>query len=123
MKDDIARNVSLGGSVAAALAASACCVGPLVFALLGIGGAGFLVALEPYRPVFTVLTVGLLGAGFYLTYRSPVNVSAAAGAELSGEDCGCEMPKTKRAGKRMLWGATGLVAVALLFPYFTPYLF
>ena len=66
---------------------------------------------------------GLLGAGFYLTYRSPVTVAAAAGAEVSGDDCGCEMPKTNRAGKRMLWGATGLVAVALLFPYFTPYLF
>jgi mercuric ion transport protein len=58
------RNASLGGAIAAAVAASACCIGPLVFALLGIGGAGFLVALEPYRPVFTVVTVGLLSIGW-----------------------------------------------------------
>ncbi len=123
MKEDIARNFSLGGSVAAALAASACCVGPLVFALLGIGGAGFLVALEPYRPVFTVLTLGLLGVGYYLTYRTPAMARVPAGGDAVGDDCGCEMPKTNRAGKRMLWVATGLVAVALMFPYATPYLF
>jgi len=122
MKQDIARNFSLTGSVAAALAASACCVGPLVFALLGIGGAGFLVALEPYRPMFTVVTLGLLGVGYYLTYRTPGAVTAGS-TETVGDDCGCEMPKTNRAGKRMLWAATGLVAVALMFPYLTPYLF
>jgi len=122
MKQDVARNVSLGGSVAAAVAASACCVGPLVFALLGIGGADFLVALEPYRPVFTVLTLGLLGVGYYLTYRQPAVASTVASGG-AGDDCGCEMPKTHRAGKRMLWVATGLVAVALMFPYLTPFLF
>lgn len=123
MKHDVSRNLSLGGSVAAAVAASACCIGPLVFALLGIGGAGFLVALEPYRPVFTVLTVGLLGVGFYLTYRKPAAAPVQATGDAAGDDCGCEMPKTNRTGKRMLWAATGLVAVALMFPYITPYLF
>lgn len=123
MKQEVARNLSLGGSVSAALAASRCCVGPLVFALLGIGGAGFLVALEPYRPAFTMLTLGLLGVGYHLTYRAPAIAPAVANGEIAGDDCGCEMPKTNRAGKRMLWVATGLVAVALLFPYATPYLF
>ena len=111
---DLKTRASLGGAVAAALAAAACCVGPLIFALLGIGGAGFLVALEPYRPAFTVLTLGLLGGGFFWTYRRPAPV---------GDGCGCELPRANRTGKRLLWLATGLVGVALIFPYVTPYLF
>ncbi len=42
------EGLTLAGSVAAALAASACCIGPVVFALLGIGGAAFAVTLEAY---------------------------------------------------------------------------
>jgi mercuric ion transport protein len=121
------RNASLGGAIAAALAASACCIGPLVLALLGIGGAGFLVALEPYRPVFTAVTMGLLGAGWYLTYREPAKApagpSSVGATGTDGEDCGCEMPRANKAGKRMLWVATGIVGIALVFPYLTPYLF
>jgi len=127
MNEASTRNASLGGAVAAALAASACCIGPLVLALLGIGGAGFLVALEPYRPIFTVVTVGLLGTGWYLTYRKPARApavpSALGAVAAEGDDCGCEMPKANKAGKRMLWVATGIVGVALVFPYLTPYLF
>jgi mercuric ion transport protein len=124
---DVTRTASLGGAVAAAIAASACCIGPLIFALLGIGGAGFLVALEPYRPIFTVVTLGLLGPGWYLTYREPTRAPATpsviGSVSAEGDDCGCEMPKANKAGKRMLWVATGLVVVALAFPYLTPYLF
>lgn len=118
---DRATRASLGGAVAAALAASACCVGPLIFALLGIGGAGVLVALEPYRPLLTLLTLGLLGAGFYTTYRRPAAVLPTQAGQ--GDDCGCEMPKANKSGRRLLWIATGFVGVALLFPYVTPYLF
>ena len=121
MKDDLTRNVSVGGAVAAAFAASACCIGPLFFAVLGIGGAGFLVALEPYRPIFTAATVGLLGVGFYLTYRKP-DAAVANGPVADGDACGCEMPRTNRTGKRMLWVATGIVAIALALPYFVPFL-
>ncbi|MCC7110993.1 MAG: Mercuric transport protein MerT, partial [Deltaproteobacteria bacterium] len=57
------------GSIAAAVLASACCVGPLILALLGIGGGALRVKLEPLRPLFRVVTVALLGTGFYVTYR------------------------------------------------------
>lgn len=116
MQHETTRNISLSGAMAAALAASACCVGPLIFALLGIGGAGALVAMEPYRPIFTVLTVGLLGIGWALTYRKPARPAET-------DDCDCEMPRTNRAGKRMLWASTGFAGLALGFPYLTPYLF
>jgi len=122
MNENLTRYGSLAGSVTAAIAASACCVGPLIFALLGLGGAGALVALEPYRPLFVALTAGFLGVGFYLTYRSPRRAPNAREGQPS-DDCGCERPTVNRAGRRLLWVTTVLVVLALLFPYLTPYLF
>ncbi len=115
MNESAARKASLFGAVGAAFAASVCCVGPLVLALLGLGGAGLLVKLEPYRPLMMVVTLGLLGLGFWLTYRKP---SAA-----SGDACDCEKPRVNRAGRIGLWLVTALVVGLLLFPYLTPYLF
>lgn len=114
MPTDAARNASLAGAVLSAVAASACCIGPLAFAMLGLGGAGFLVAMEPYRPIFAVVTLGLLGVGFYTTYRPRA-------AKI--DDCGCEMPMTNRVGRWTLWGASGVAMLALLSPSLIPYLF
>ncbi len=88
---------SAAGAVGAAFLASLCCLGPLVFAALGIGGAGLLVRFVPYRPYFTALTLALLGAGFYFSYRRP-RVAAAA----EGPACACEHPKANRFGRMML---------------------
>lgn len=112
MRDDLTRSASMAGAVASALAASACCVGPLLFAMLGLGGAGFLVALEPYRPIFTAFTVLLLGLGFTVTYRRP-----------KVDDCACELPRGNHVGRWMLWVAAGVSGVALIFPSLVPYLF
>lgn len=106
-------------SIVTAFVASICCVGPLVFALLGLGGAGLLVALEPYRPYFIVATFALLGMGFYLTYRKPKAVAPVAG----GPECACPAPRASRAGKITLWVATVLVVAFLAFPYLAPVLF
>lgn len=61
------RLVALGG-ILGAIAASSCCVIPLILFSLGIGGAwiGNLTALAPYKPLFVAGTAGLLGYGFYL---------------------------------------------------------
>ena len=99
--------------------ASICCVGPLLFALLGIGGAGLLVKLEPYRLHFTALTFALLGTGFYLTYRRPKTAPLAQG----NDACACPAPRASRAGKVMLWIATLLVAAFLVFPLLVPAIF
>lgn len=127
MNKNLTRSASLVGALGAAVAASACCVGPLIFALLGIGGAGALLALEPYRPLFTALTLGLLGVGFYVTYgRKPAAAGPSPAVQLggaAGEDCGCELPRTNRAGRVALWVAAVLVAITLIFPYLTPLIF
>lgn len=109
------------GSIFSAFIASICCTGPLVLALLGLGGAGLLVKLAPYRPYFTAVTLALLGAGFYVTYRNPRLAAGAAAAE--GLECACPAPRANRAGKIMLWIATVLVVAFLSFPYLASHLF
>ncbi len=53
------------GAVLAAVAASACCLGPVVFTAVGSGAlAAASTKLTAVRPVFLALTVVLLGAGF-----------------------------------------------------------
>jgi mercuric ion transport protein len=102
------------GAILSAFIASACCVGPLVLALLGLGGGALLVKFEPYRPYFTAATLLLLGAGFWLQYRTP---KAAA---VEGDACACPAPRANRAGRIMLWVASVLVVGFLVFPYIAP---
>ena len=108
-------SLTLTGSLTAAIVASACCIGPLVFALLGIGGVSFALALEPYRPYFLGATFLLLGSAFYYVHRRPKT------------ECGpgesCELPKTQRIGKIMLWFVGILVILASTFPNYSQYLF
>src|SRR6266850_1945553 len=106
-----ASGVTIGGAVVAGFAASACCLGPLVLAVLGVGGSAFALALEPYRPYLIALTGLLLGGAFYLTYRRP--------AGKCGPDGACEVPRAGRAGKAFLWTATGLIVLAVTFPYYS----
>ena len=79
--------LSVGG-LSAALLASVCCIGPLVFAALGVGvgatgflagTAGFLKELLPYRPAFIGLTTLLLGISLYLAYGKPQSGVCAPG--------------------------------------------
>ena len=109
------KGLTLTGALLAGLAASACCLGPLVLAILGIGGAASALALEPYRPYFLILTAGLLGFAFYRTYRRPAGVCGPGEA--------CAMPRANRAGKILLWLVTVVVILAATFPYYSLYLF
>jgi mercuric ion transport protein len=104
------------GGLLSALAASSCCIVPLVLFTLGVGGAwiGNLTALAPYQPLFVALTLGFLGSGFYLVYRRPKAECADATA--------CARPGSRRMVKTALWSATVLVATAMAFPYIAPLL-
>ncbi|MFQ5647254.1 MAG: mercuric transporter MerT family protein [bacterium] len=107
MKADKFRKTTLTGSVISAFLASACCIGPVVFALLGIGGAGFISQFEEYRPLFIVISVLFLGTGFYFTYRKKSEC---------GADSSCANSKSDRINKVVLWAAVSLVAVFTFFP-------
>lgn len=100
------RAAAIGGAVLAALAASACCVGPLLLAAIGVGGAGALAAFGAYHPYILAATGVLLATGFYLTYRKPKAADA----------CGCVASPKKRAGRVALWIATVLVALLAFSP-------
>ncbi len=103
------------GPVLSAFLASACCIVPLAFASLGIGGLAFATALEPYRPYFIGITVIFLGIGFYYTYR-PQKQECAPGEA-------CETPASLRWQRITLWIVTALTAFLIAFPYLVPVLF
>lgn len=99
------------GAVITGFLASACCIGPLLLVFLGIGSAGALAALEPYRPYFTVITLLFLGGGFYFTYRKP-----KANCEYSA----CCTTGDKKVQKILLWLATLFALLMLFFPQIMP---
>src|SRR3989338_8644344 len=95
--------ISAAGAVVAALAASACCIGPLVLAVLGVGSAASALALAPYRPWLLGASFLLLGAAFSLPYRRPAGACAP--------DEACATPRMRR-GRLLLWLATLVVLLA-----------
>ncbi|MBK24544.1 MAG: mercury transporter MerT [Halobacteriovorax sp.] len=113
--EDKAQKATLVGSVIAALVASACCVGPVIFAVLGISSAGLLTTLEPYRPIVSIITLGLLAFAFYLTYRDKPAKECEEGSY-------CADPRSNKWNKRILWIATILIVGFLTFPYWSIYL-
>jgi mercuric ion transport protein len=103
--------VVAAGGVLGALAATSCCIAPLVLFSLGVSGAwiGNLTALEPYQPIFIGATFAFLAAGYYLVYRR--QDTACADTEV------CTRPLPRRGVKLALWAATVLAASAMAFPY------
>lgn len=114
--DSSSRKAGLAsvGGILAALGAASCCVVPFALFMLGISGAWIsnLTALEPYQPIFALVTFAFLGYGFYLVYRKP-KVNCAEGSY-------CARPSSGRTAKIGLWVATVLVIVALGFPKIAP---
>lgn len=104
---------SLAAGVLAALGASACCAGPLILLLLGVGGgwASHLIALEPYSPYLTVLTILFLGAAFYNLYLRR-RVCAPGDA--------CATDRVVSNQRIMFWLASLPVVLLLTFPLYAP---
>ncbi len=103
------------GGILGALAASSCCILPLVLFSLGISGAWIsnFRALAPYKPYFAAGTLTLLGYGYTLVYVKPKQACA---------DGSCAQPLPNRLVKSSLWIATVLVVVALAFDHIAPLL-
>lgn len=104
-----------GASVAAvgtAFLASLCCIGPVLFVTLGVG-AGLASRFEPLRPVFTVLSVGLLALGFYTVYGRRPAGDAGASCDADG---GCAVARSRTRNTVLLWGATLVALIVLTFP-------
>src|SRR5713101_3332738 len=104
-----AQKLLTAGGVLGALAASSCCIMPLVLFGLGISGAwiGNLTRLAPYQPYFLAATAVCLGYGYWLVYRS--GKMACADGEV------CARPLSNRIVMTGLVLATILVVAALAF--------
>lgn len=104
------KRFAVGGAVAAAMAASLCCVGPVLFALLGLGAFGAASLFEAARPYLLAAAVLLLAFGFYWTYFRRQRACAP------GESCAAK--PVNRIGRAGLWiGSVAVLALALA-PYY-----
>ena len=95
------------GGLLGALAASSCCILPLVLFGLGVSGAwiGNFTRLAPYQPIFIAATLVCLDSGAWLVHRASRQACA------DGEACAGPLPN--RLVKAALVVATILVATAL----------
>jgi mercuric ion transport protein len=107
-----ARIIAAGG-ILGALATSTCCIVPLILFSLGVSSAwiGNLTALEPYKPIFIVITLGFLGYSYWMIYRKP---KACAESET------CARPLPNRLVKTALWASTILIVTALFWNWIAP---
>ena len=112
-------SVASVGGIIAAFFASLCCIGPVVFSALGVGAgatgflastAGFMKGLIPYRPLFILVAVVAIGAGFYLVYRTPPKTACASESD-------CVQSPTRSKSAVFLWLATTLTVIFVLSPY------
>ena len=107
----------LVGAVAAAVGASACCLGPLLLLTLGIGGAwiGNLTAMGKYRPYWISATLIFLGLAFFRAYRKSRKEACTPGSA-------CK-PDAERRTKVLVWVAAVFIFALLALPYFIPFAF
>src|SRR6266702_73042 len=89
------QELMAAGGILGALAASSCCVLPLLFFSLGVSGAwiGNFTQLAPYQPYFVAVTLLCLGCGYWSVYRSGTRACAEGG----GLHAACA--KSRRQGK------------------------
>jgi len=107
------ESLVIGGGVLAAIGASLCCIGPLLFVALGIGAFGAASVFESARPYLLGAAVLALAFGFYRTYfrresRAPGEV--------------CATKPINRASRAALWVASVAVLAFALASYYVGYI-
>jgi len=103
------------GGILGAIAASACCLLPLVLTILGVSGAWMssLRALEVYQPYFIAASIGALAYGFYQVYWKP--------GKAGTEGAACAKPMLPNYLVKIgLWSGLFIVVAVLTFPYWFP---
>jgi len=101
-------NSSVWAGILAAVAASSCCILPLLAAFGGIssGAASSLDWIAPLRPYLIAASIGIFGFSFYRVYRPKVI-----------DDC-CSVKTPFWSSKGMLWVTFVLAIGAMTFPYY-----
>ncbi len=123
-------NVTSGSAALFAILGGACCWGPLVFSILGVGAstggvlgstASFLGVIAPYRNYFLILNIVGILLSFFFIYIMPKiplqkSVSNIIGESAGGESCDCETPKGSFNFSKIVFFSSILIT-ALIFIY------
>ena len=104
---------SVLAGAAAAIGASACCAGPLLLVVLGVGGAwgSRLVALEAYQPWFSAAALLFFGYAYFKLYRTPAACAP---------DEACAIPAVRRRQRVVFWVVSALAAALMALPLYAP---
>jgi mercuric ion transport protein len=110
--------VPLAGGLLAGIAASACCVAPLILLLLGFSGAwlGNLTVLEPYRPVFIGIACVALLIAYQRIFRPKLRQSCEQGET-------CANSQTNNRYKWLFIGVLVVVLTSVVSPYLVPLIY
>lgn len=102
--------------LAGALAMTSCCILPLVLVGFGVGGVWIaqLTALYAYKWYTFAIASAFIGYGFRKVHRAEQGECR--------EGATCTRPVNRRVMKASLWLAAIVTAIAMIFPYVTPYI-
>ena len=116
--DKTTEKIIATGGLLGAIAASTCCVLPVVLLALGISGAWIsnLVSLARYKPFFIVLSLVFIGTGFWIVYFKPqISIPKV-------QSTSCYKPFSEKTIKIMLWFSVIIILIVFLIPYIAPFL-
>ena len=116
--DKTTKKIIATGSLLGAIAASTCCVLPVILFALGISGAWIsnLVSLARYKPFFIVLSLVFIGTGFWIVYFKPQFSIPKV------QSTSCYRPLSEKTIKIMLWFSVIIILIVFLIPYIAPFL-
>ena len=116
--DKTTKKIIATGSLLGAIAASTCCVLPVILFALGISGAWIsnLVSLARYKPFFIVLSLVFIGTGFWMVYFKPQILIPKV------QSTSCYRPFPEKTIKIMLWFSVIIILIVFLIPYIAPFL-
>ncbi|HIP31191.1 MAG TPA: mercuric transport protein MerTP [Crocinitomicaceae bacterium] len=102
------KNAAYTGLLAA-IAASSCCIPPVIALIAGVGGsASALSWMEPFRPYLIGLAVIAIGYAWYNHLKPKTE-----------DDCGCKIEKLKwYQTKTFLAAITFFAVISISFPYY-----
>lgn len=103
--------IAVSGGLLGAVAASACCVVPLVLLWIGVSGAWIanLTALAAYHGYFIAGSISLLATGFYFIY--------IRNDQKCGDGDECALPLPGKLVRLSFWLAVVMICIATVFPY------
>ena len=93
-RDKKLTSLPIFGSIILAIIAHICCIGPVVLAVLGVGGAGLFSKFANLRPYLMGMTGVFLSLAFYLTYRK---------RKVKCDDGTCKIRRAPKWNKIALW--------------------